>query len=187
MGGLADHVFGYGSLARDLAPVGRVARLHGYRRAWGVAADNAHAIPGYKQYRLRSDGSVPAMFVAFLDLVEDPRRQVNGVVAAVDRERLAELDRRERNYDRIDVTAAIDSTLDGRVWTYVGSESGRARHADGAARDLLTISRDYLESVDRAFRSLGDAEHAAFLASSELDGLPVLDLERVDLPHGPPR
>jgi dephospho-CoA kinase len=182
VGGLAEYVFGYGSLAGDLAPAGRVARLDGYRRRWGVAADNAHAIPGYKQYRLRSDGSVPSLFIAFLDLVEAPGQSVNGVMAVVDSGQLAELDRRERNYDRIDVTASIDSAADGRVWTYVGSAAGRERYADGAARDRLAISGGYLESVDRAFRSLGDAEHAAFLSSSDLRGLPVLDLERVDLP-----
>ena len=187
MGGLTEHVFGYGSLAGDLALAGRIARLAGYRRVWGVAADNAHAIPGYKQYRLRSDGSVPAVFVAFLDIVEDVEQCVNGVVAPVDGDLLAELDRRERNYDRIDVTAAIDSAVDGRVWTYVGSSDGRTRHANGLAHDRLAISRDYLASVDSAFRSLGEAEHAHFLASSVLDGVPVLDLDRVDLPHEPAR
>jgi len=185
VGGLTEHVFGYGSLAGDLARGGRIAGLVGHRRVWGVAADNAQAIPGYKQYRLRSDGSVPAVFVAFLDLVEDGGQHVDGVVAPVDGDTLAALDRRERNYDRIDVTAAIDTAIGGRVWTYVGSSAGRARYADGLASDRLAVSRDYLASVTSAFRSLGDAEHARFLTSSQLDGVPVLDLERVDLPHEP--
>jgi Gamma-glutamyl cyclotransferase, AIG2-like len=182
VGRLIDHVFGYGSLAGDLLAGGSLARLPGYRRVWGVAADNAHAIPGYKQYRLRSDGTVPRLFVAFLDIVEDSDRAVSGVVAPADDARLAELDRRERNYDRIDVTATIDSPAEGRVWTYVGSEPGRNRLAQGVREGRAVVSRDYLGSVRSAFRQLGDDESDDPLASAELDSLPVLDLERIDLP-----
>jgi gamma-glutamylcyclotransferase (GGCT)/AIG2-like uncharacterized protein YtfP len=185
MGGLSEHVFGYGSLAGDLLAAGRPARLPGHRRVWGVAADNRRAIPGYKRYRLRSDGSLPEIFVAFLDVVEDPERAVNGVVAPVDGETLAALDRRERNYDRVDVTAIVDSPVAGRVWTYVGSPSGRGRLAEGVRLDRVVLSRDYVESVHAAFRALGEDEYGSFTASSQLDGLPVLDLERIDLPTHP--
>lgn len=188
MGGLSEHVFAYGSLAGDLLPDASVAQLPGHRRVWGVAADNDLAIPGYKRYLLRSDGSAPRAFVAFLDLADDPARAVNGVVAPVDEHELAALDRRERNYDRIDVTAAIDSPVRGRVWTYIGSDAGRARLAEGIRQERVVVSRDYLEAVHRAFRSLGDEEYRRFLASSELEGATVLDLERVDLPPAePPR
>ena len=43
------------------------------------------------------------------------------------------------------------------------------------------VSRDYFEKVHGAFRGLGDAEYRRFLDSSDLDGLPLRDLERVDL------
>jgi gamma-glutamylcyclotransferase (GGCT)/AIG2-like uncharacterized protein YtfP len=188
VGRLSDHVFAYGSLAGELLERGAVAGLRGWRRTWGVAADNDHAIPGYKRYLLRADGSAPELFVAFLDVVEDPEHTVNGVVAPVSREELAQLDRRERNYDRVDVTAAIDSPPTGRVWTYVGSAAGRARLAEGVRRGRVALQRDYVESVHGAFRRLGGNEYERFLSSSDLDGLPVLDLERVDLPPAePPR
>lgn len=200
MGGLTDYVFGYGSLAGELAAgdpaegvparasaVDRaVALLRGRRRVWGVAADNEHAIPGYKRYLLRSDGSAPRVFVAFLDLLEDPGSAVNGVLAPVDAEALTRLDRRERNYDRIEVTTAIDSPPPGRVWTYVGSAEGRARLETGRREQRLVIALAYAESVHAAFRSLGDGEYERFLASSDLDGLPLLDLQRVDLPPAEP-
>ena len=48
------------------------------------------------------------------------------------------------------------------------------------------VSRDYLEKVHAGFRRLGPGEYDRFLASSELDGLPVWDLERVDLPADAP-
>jgi hypothetical protein len=182
MGGLTDYVFGYGSLARDLLADVELARLGGHRRGFGVAADNAEEIAGYKRYRLAADGSFPAVHVAFLDIFEDSATTVNGVLAPVDPGALADLDRRERNYDRIDVTAAIESPPDGRVWAYRGSRDGRARLDAGVAAGTAVIQRSYLDHVDAGFRGLGAAEHAHFLASSDLDGLPLLDLERVDIP-----
>jgi hypothetical protein len=182
MGGLTDYVFGYGSLTRDLLADVEVARLSGYRRGFGVAADNAEEIAGYKRYRLPGDGSFPALHVAFLDIFEDPATTINGVLAPVDPGALADLDRRERNYDRIDVTAAIESPPDGRVWAFRGSRDGRARLAAGVAAGTAVIQRGYLDRVAAGFRNLGAAEHAHFLASSDLDGLPLVELERVDIP-----
>jgi hypothetical protein len=176
-----DLVFGYGSLARDLLAELTVARLRGYRRVFGVAADNSERIPGYKRYRLPGDGSYPDVHVAFLDIVEDPRAAVNGVLAAVEPGALADLDRRERNYDRIDVTAAIDSPPPGRVWAYRGSPDGRARLEAGIAAGTAVVQRSYLDRVHDGFRRLGGGELDRFVATSDLDGLPLLDLERVDL------
>ena len=182
MGGL-DHIFGYASLVRDGGP-GLPTRMHGVRRAWGVATDNARAIPGYKMYLRRSDGTRPAVFVAFLDLVAHPGGSVNGVCRPVDHTELELLDARERNYDRVDVTASIESAP-GRVWAYVGSPEGRERLRRGREAGTAVISRDYERKVHAGFRALGPAEYESFLASSSLDGLPAWDLERVDLPGTP--
>jgi hypothetical protein len=179
---LTDFIFGYGSLAHDLLADVSLARLRGYRRAFGVAADNSKRIAGYKRYRLPADGSYPDVFVAFLDIFEDDGTSIGGVLAAVDPESLADLDRRERNYDRIDVTDAIDSPPDGRVWAYRGSRDGRARLAAGVAAGTAVVQRSYLEHVEDGFRRLGADRYADFRATSDLDGLPLLDLERVDIP-----
>src|SRR5688500_8434352 len=102
----AQHVFGYASLVHDGGP-GHLTRLHGVHRTWGVATDNTRAIPGYKMYLHRSDGSRPAVYVAFLDLLPDDHCSVNGVCRPVTESELEVLDRRERNYDRVDVTDVI--------------------------------------------------------------------------------
>jgi len=175
-------VFGYGSLARDLLADVVVARLRGYRRVFGVAADNSEEIAGYKRYRSTQDGSFPDAFVAFLDLAEDRDTAVNGVLAPADAAALADLDRRERNYDRVDVTDAIDSPPNGRVWAYVGSTDGRTRLKTGIAAGLAVIQRGYLEHVQAGFRRLGDSEYEHFVATTDLDSLPLADLERVDIP-----
>lgn len=183
MGGLADHIFGYAALVQDGGP-GVLARMRGMRRAWGVATDNSFGIPGYKMYLSRADGSRPAVFVAFLDLVPDPGGRVNGVCRPVDRAELKLLDARERNYDRVDVTALIESAP-GHVFAYMGSAEGRKRFRHAHEAGTAVISRDYERKVHDGFRALGGAEYEAFLASSSLDGLPVWDLERVDLPGAP--
>ncbi|MGI8945478.1 MAG: gamma-glutamylcyclotransferase family protein [Thermoleophilaceae bacterium] len=183
MGGLTQHVFGYASLVADGGP-GLVTRMHGVRRAWGVAADNSRVIPGYKVYVRRSDRSRPALFVAFLDIFPDPGGCVNGVCRPVAAAELELLDRRERNYDRVDVTAAIDSAP-GRVWAYVGSAAGRERLRRARRAGEVVISRDYERRVRAGFRALGEREYAAFLASHSLDGLPLEDLECVDVPQAP--
>jgi hypothetical protein len=177
-----DFIFGYGSLARDLLADVEVTRLRGYRRVFGVAADNSEAIAGYKRYRLPGDSLYPDVYVAFLDIVEDLDTVINGVLAPVDPGALADLDRRERNYDRIDVTAAVDNPPDGRVWAYAGSPDGRARLQAGISAGTAVVQRSYLDHVHDGFRRLGGAEYEHFVTTTDLDSLPLADLERVNLP-----
>lgn len=162
-------VFGYGSLAGEGA--GRPALLRGYRRVWGVAMDNGVDIPGYKIYRSRADGSRPAVFVAFLDVVASKADRTAGLLLAVGADALAALDERERNYERVDVTAAVADAPAGTVWTYRGTRAGRERLRRGVDEGRAVVARAYLESV----RS-GPA------GEIETGDLTVLDLERVDLP-----
>ncbi len=174
-------VFGYASLVADHAGGGSVlTELPGYRRRFGVATDNERSIPGYKMYLSRAGGSRPAVAVAFLDLVADPDCAVEGLTHPVDDTELAALDLRERNYDRIDISDRI-AGVEGRVWTYIGSDEGRGRCAAGRAAGRAVVSRDYLDKVHAGYRALGDDHHDRFLASSDLDDLPVWDLDRVDL------
>jgi len=169
-------VFGYGSLAAGAG--GRRARLEGHRRVWGVAMDNRVTIPGYKAYRLRADGSRPAVFVAFLDVVAEPGAWTDGVLFAVDGAALGVLDARERNYERVDVSAAVPGAP-GLVWTYRGSAAGRARLRRGLRHGSAVVDRAYLDAVRAGFAALGIADDA------DPGGLPVMELERVELPAAP--
>ena len=67
------------------------------------------------------------------------------------------LDRRERNYDRVDVTELIEADSTGRVWTYRGSAEGRERLRQGRAEGRAVVSRDYLAKVHGAFGASRDA------------------------------
>jgi cation transport regulator ChaC len=166
-------VFGYGSLL--MAGVGRPCRLLGHRRSWGVAMDNRRTLPGYKYY-LRPDGSRPELFVAFLDLVREPGAAVDGVLFEVPD--LGAVDARERNYARVEVTGALDGGpggLAGPVWAYLGLAEARERYARARAAGSAVVARAYLEGV-RA----GLAAHG--LAFETAPELPVVDLDRVDVP-----
>jgi hypothetical protein len=173
-----EFVFGYGSLASEHLRC-PVTCLRGWRRVWGVAMDNRVDVPGYKSYRLRADASRPAVFVAFLDIEPDPDAVVTGVCMPVSDADLDALDRRERNYDRIDVTARLDRCPAGRVWAYRGSDAGRARLRDGLAAGRAVVSRDYLDGVLAAAVAIAPGELEALRRARNLA---ILDLERVELP-----
>lgn len=182
-GSAMQFVFGYGSLAADLTG-SHPAVLRGRRRGWGVAMDNSVDVPGYKHYRLRADGSRPPVFVAFLDLFDDDGAATHGLCVAVDDAQLPIIDHRERNYARIDVTDAVTPSR-GTVWAYVGSCAGRRRLQRARDDGRAVVSRDYLQRTRAAFAALGAAALADFEATAAVGGLPVWDLDRVELAPAP--
>ena len=145
-------VFGYGSL---VVPGAEPFVLEGWRRVWGVAMDNRVAIPGYKVYEDPATGERPAVFVAFLDLVPDPRGATAGTL--LDAPDLAALDRRERNYRR---TALRDGVV-----AYLGTPDARRRLSAAVAEGTAVITREYLRRV----------------SWPGAPPLPVCDLRRIDL------
>jgi cation transport regulator ChaC len=169
-----EYVFGYGSLVvRDGS---FVAQLAGYRRAWRVAMDNRVDLPGYKYFVDAATGERPDAMVAFLDLAEDPETTVNGVVFPTDD--LTALDARERNYARLDVTAAVHpAPQDGRVWAYIGTLEAKKRFETGPT----IVSRAYMEQVRAAFGTLGPTELATYDRTTDSPRAAVRDLQRIDL------
>jgi len=184
-------VFGYGSLVPAgvaALPDGAVpCRLSGWRRGWDVAMDNARDLPGYKHY-LTPDGERPDVLVAFLDIAPHDGGLVNGAAIPVAQGELPDLDRRERNYRRVEVTDHLDTRLPGggTVWAYVGLRASRERAARGRREGRLVVSRGYYERVRDGFAAIG--ERATF---SRLTGplmAPVADLVLVrDAPVTEPR
>jgi cation transport regulator ChaC len=180
-----DHVFAYGSLVRDLAggePVDmRAAYLRDHRRAWNVAMDNSLTLPGYKYYLDAEDASRPEVFVTFLNLLPAPGHRVNGMLVPVGAEQLVELDRRERNYTRREVTASIEPVAEGRVWSYFGKPEACRRFAAGVHAARAVIDEAYLERVRAGFEALSDDALAEFEQSTDAHGCRTLRLLRVDL------
>ncbi len=180
-----QYVFGYGSLlTTDAEPIPELTpgRLRGHRRTWNVAMDNSQAIPGYKRYVDPVTGSPPAVFVVFLNVVADADSEVNGALFPVSDEKLDALDTRERNYERIDVTANLVEAVAGPVWAYAGSSAGIERFEAGQRAGAAVISRGYVDDVRRGFASLG-ADAAAELESlTDPPPCPIVALRRVRVP-----
>jgi cation transport regulator ChaC len=179
-----EYVFAYGSLLRDLSgSLGeRIVprRLRDHRRAWNVAMDNTLSLPGYKYY-LGADASRPAVFVTFLNLVPAAGRHVSGVLFAVGAEELEALDRRERNYDRRDVTALVEEPVAGRVWTYIGKPEAEQRFALAEREGRAVIDKAYLANVRSGFELIAADALAEFDATTNPHGCRVLELRRIDL------
>jgi len=163
-------VFAYGSL---VALGGRRAVLPGHRRTWGVAMDNALALPGYKRYADPLTGAHPAVRVAFLDLAPDVAAQVQGVLLDVSAAELAALDARERNY----VRGAVELAGGERAWKYRGTPEGRARGQEPP----VVVQRAYLDAVRTAYDALAPGALARFDASTDPPPGPVVALVREEL------
>jgi hypothetical protein len=180
-----QYVFGYGSLLTTNAePIPELtpSRLRGHRRTWNVAMDNSQAIPGYKRYVDPVTGNAPAVFVVFLNIVADSGRYVNGAVFPVSADELAELDRRERNYDRIEVTSSLAEPVDGTVWTYTGVPAAVERFETGMRARRAVIGEDYHRTVLAGFTALEDDAAREFEAVTEPPPCPIVTLQRVSVP-----
>jgi cation transport regulator ChaC len=191
VGDRTHYVFGYGSLLerwrrREVAGNSRegprLATLRRYRRTWNVAMDNRQTIPGYKYYVDAASGERHDWFVTFLNVVPDPGSEVNGVLFAVTEEGLAELDERERNYERVEISADLAPSLDRRAWVYTGSAAAVGRFAVGERSDRAVISRAYYQRVLDDFSAIGPGALTAFEQLTDPPPCQVLDLRRVDVP-----
>jgi hypothetical protein len=174
-GRLVGYVFGYGSLVVEddsLAGAGGPAvppvwgTIDGYRRRWNVAMDNTAGENDEKHFVDAATGERPSIFVAWLNIEQARDVRVNGLAIPVTDRRLEEFDRRERSYDRADVTTHFAPDLGLPVWTYVGDGSALARFMTGLREGNVYISRAYVELVRDAFSAAGQEELARYEAST---------------------
>jgi hypothetical protein len=177
------YVFGYASLVALPEPGAVPGRLRGYRRFWGAAMDNWDAANDRKHFLDRASGERPHIRVAYLDVERREGGGVNGLAIPVDAGRLAALDAREVNYERIEVTDAFDaaagSAIDpagGRVFTYVGTAAARERCQRGRVEGNCCVSRDYVANVRAAFAALGDDALAELDRTTDPLPFPECDL-----------
>lgn len=171
------YVFAYGSLL-DPESAGRTlgaapalaayvpARLRGWRRAWTVAD------------RVRLDDDGREVSAVFLDLEADVASVTPGALLRVDAAGLQALEKRERHYDVVDVTAAIEVVENaplsprGRAHARIVTFVGRVEHRPGP--EAVALDR-YVTLVEDAARL-----HGATFEREFLDTLPgVAPRERV--------
>jgi dephospho-CoA kinase len=194
------YVFGYASLVALDEPAAVPGRLRGYRRHWGVAMDNWEGGDAVKHYLDPETGERPRIRVAYLDLYKHPDTTVNGVALPADAERLAALDAREVNYERVEVTRAFEplapttaSPIPGpapaplgfrpgrspRVFTYLGLDAAHERCRQGAADGNIVVRRGYVNEVRTAFARLAPEAPTEFDRTTDPLPFPQRNLQLV--------
>lgn len=174
-------VFGYGSLvspASLASTIGRhvdppdvtIAHLDGYGRRWN-----------YGSLHLRGDWhhdgvAIEQGLVVSLGLILADET-CNGVAVRVTAEELAQLDWRERDYERTDVSDQIrsDLTAGTRVVTYVPRPSAVHRYETARDEGRAAIRRPYWDLVADAFGLLG-TDHLESYSSTPAPDVPVVDM-----------
>lgn len=182
-------VFGYGSLVSPVsfgATLGRELRpgidffeaeVSGFGRRWNYGVMHTEGTS------TDADGSETTWTIVALGVVPADGERVNGVVGWVDDAELAALDRRERHYDRVDVTAS--ATVHGWVGeggapvvTYVPRPEARRHFEAAQERGRAAIERRYWDLVDGAFAALGPDRRARYHDTTPSPGLPIVELRR---------
>lgn len=161
---MKHYVFGYGSLVKGEEQIEKYVgkktmvtycHLLGYKRIWNVAMDNRIVIDGYKYYNDESGNRYDG-FVTFLNICSsNPNDKLFGILFEVSEENLPELDKRERNYNRVDVTDLLDVPVDGKVWVYIGKNEAVERFTQGVTEGNITINLNYYNLVENAYKTLG--------------------------------
>lgn len=187
-------IFGYGSLV-DPADVERYvglrpvedtewapALLDGYERAWNVGMNNIHDRDDDKFYATAKSERYNGIVLS-LGLESNRDISTNGLVFRIDRRYLSRLDRRERRYDRVDVTGSISTsaqlTSGSTVYTYVPKPESVAVALEGIQGGSGAVSRSYHDKVVAAFAQLGGEETARYEESTRQLTVPLVDLRIV--------
>jgi cation transport regulator ChaC len=185
----SNFVFGYGSLVdvenlqkdlgRDLTASSDFifCYLKGYHRCWNIAMDNRINFPDYKYYVEKETGSRPEGFVAFLNIRPHKGSSIIGILFSVSEKDLQNLDKRERNYRRVDITNLIEMPFKGKAWVYIGFEEAEKRYQEGLAQHNIFVSQSYFNSVYNAYLSLGEDALSNYVETTDALEVPVLDLK----------
>lgn len=190
---MKHYIFGYGSLVNQEALARYLCRtctadtthfchLHGYRRCWNVAMDNRLDLPSYKYYLDAATGQRPNIFVTFLNIRSAPQTSVSGILFEVSQEELAQLDMRERNYRRIEITDQLDITVaNGYAWVYIGTPEAEERYQKGLNSKTAFISEEYHQFVHDCFSQCNSAIALNYREATDTPEVPLKKLIRIDI------
>ena len=182
-------VFGYGSLVNiknleqylkrnlQLDIDYTICRLNNYQRCWNVAMNNSIDLPNYKYYRDSYTRERINAFVTFLNIRPNLNVNISGILFRVTDAELNNLDSRERNYRRINITQQLNIQLQGNAWTYIGLSEAEQRYQTGLAQNKAIIARSYFDTVKNAYLSLGSQEYAEYIATTDKPAVSIMDLE----------
>jgi len=179
-------VFGYGSLV-DPESLGRTlgrqvtpgvdflaAELTGWGRRWNYGV--GHVVGTWR----RADGTlIDDGVIVALGVVAAPHETINGIVARVSGVEIAALDQRERDYDRVDVTASVTVRTEAfepeaRIVTYVPRPSAIERYETARDDGRAGIRSTYWGLVDAAFAVWGADQLERYRSTTPPPDVPVV-------------
>lgn len=201
--------FGYGSLVSPDSlgdTLGRPVRpgdgwaeavLHGHGRRWnyGIGGPDRDGVEGCWT---DADGVEHTVTMVALGIVAGEMidgemidgETVNGVVVAVDDDELERLDRRERHYDRVEVTDLVDTDdrLPGpepgdRVVTYRPRREAVERYEIARDAGTAAIEQRYWDLVEGAFAALGPDRLDRYRRTTPPPDVPVRPIVRARRPN----
>ena len=113
-----------------------------------------------------------------LGIVRAPDESVNGVIGWVEDDELAVLDRRERHYDRVDVTEhatvyGADDFADS-VSVYFPRPEAVAHYERARDAGRAAIEQRYWDLVDHAFAKFGADALARYRRTTPAPDVPVM-------------
>ena len=145
--------------------------------------DNSVNMPGYKYYVEKYSGDRPDGFVTFLNIRPCRGTSITGIAFEVSEQELEHLDRRERNYQKLDVTAMIDGPISKSVCAYIGLAEAEQRYQQGLKTETAMIAQDYYELVYQAYQSLGEKALTDYINTTDPPQIPIVDLEKRQVAH----
>ena len=152
--------------------------LKDFRRCWNIAMDNRLDLPDYKYYINKKTRIRPQGFITFLNIRSHRNTTIDGILFSVSDRELKQLDRRERNYQRIDVTDKIDLKVQGNVWVYIGLKEAEERYKKGLKQGNVMIAKNYFDAVYKAYLLLGEKALFNYLATTDKPLVPIVNLKK---------
>jgi hypothetical protein len=187
-------VFGFGSLVsrasaaqtlgRELEPPIPV-RLHGWRRDWSLARDNAAS---EKAFAL-ADGTRPSHCLG-LNLEPDAAAPApNGALLELSEAELERLDLREIRYERVEVGGSIAPAGAAHPFEAVYAYRARPAHRSPQPPPGAIVIANYLRAVESAFAELGPRALELFRETTAPAPVQVVEAILVEdrIPPGNPR
>ena len=185
-------MFGYGSLVSPVSfghTLGRAltpgvdffeAEVSDYGRRWN------YGVMSRVGRSDEPDGSIREWTVVALGVVPASGESVNGVVGWVADDELVALDRREQNYDRVDITDMArvhgEHRASGPMVTYVPRGASQRWYQAARDRGDAAIEQRYWDLVDGAFTALGDDRRERYLATTPPPDIPVVAMRADSVP-----
>ena len=174
------YIFGYGSLVnseklkaflgvKELHKKTQFTYIRGYSRSWDVAMDNSINLPNYKFYISKDNQERENIFVSFLNIQKSPQKSVYGILFPIEKESLPLMDKRERNYNRVNITGSISNldSLDKEdiVYTYIGKKDANERYRKGKKENRVFVSKDYYDDILSSFKKFNGSFYDEYLKS----------------------